>query len=451
MGSSMFRRAVPIIFLSLLLPNLVFQGASLWLGIGRPYINLDYAFVMLLLAFGWSWLGVLLGLVFLLLDVLVLTGQVLPFARMADVFYLLRFAASASSFHLVLLIMICMLVLLKWHVLVKLGRNISQLTALSLFNCLVIIYAVHASGSSGDGDRFYRVAGGAWVASQAVVFLQSRTDGFLGDFQDEGEALTSLAIGGATALWPEVPGERLLLVVAESWGEPVDARIQRALLEGISERAGKSLEQGSLPFVGVTLGGELRELCRLHPNRFSLSTVTKGFEKCLPNRLKSQGYMTAAMHGAMGLMYDRQYWYPRVGFERSVFFESKLWPHRCHSFPGACDLDLFQDVDEFFAQPGKRFFYWLTLNSHSRYDPRDIRLDLFDCEKFGVPVGSESCRNLKLQAQFFHGLGELVGSNNMVGVDVIVVGDHSPVIMNLDEKKRIFVGDRVPWVRFRVE
>ena len=449
-----FKRLLFLAALGAFLPNVVFWVFAEWLGIGRPYLNVDYALALLAMAYGLRWFGLLLGLVFLLLDVLALAGQVLPFVRVTDVFYLLQFVASVSTFHLFVLIAVCFLVLLKLGVLLALGRCLPRRVALLLFFILTAIYAVQINLSNDTGRKFYRLADGALAGSQALSFFQSRSSGFLKRADYEGSALAPLAGKSATAAWFELKepsSDRLLLIVAESWGVPRDERIQVALLRPLQEALSRPLHLGELEFSGMTVGGELRELCRLQPNHFNLVEVVEGFDNCLPKALKAKGFATASMHGAVSLMYDRRYWYPRVGFDQTIFFESKLWPRRCHSFPGACDLDLRQEVKSFFSVPGRRFFYWLTLNSHSPYDLRDISRDVFDCLSFGVPDDSESCRNLKLQAQFFSGLAELVQAESMRGVEVIVVGDHEPVLMNLNEKKALFAERRVPWVHFKTD
>src|SRR5690606_39278501 len=57
-------------------------------------------------------------------------------------------------------------------------------------------------------------------------------------------------------------------------------------------------------------------------------------------------------------------------------------------------------------QQQKQFVYWLTLNSHAPYDPRDIQKDLFPCEQFKIAAQSEVCRNFKIHAQFFEALAD---------------------------------------------
>lgn len=199
---------------------------------------------------------------------------------------------------------------------------------------------------------------------------------------------------------------------------------------------------------GSTLDGELRELCQLQSSSYNLTGVMEQLSFCLPNLLKRKGYATAAFHGATGMMYDRYRWYPAVGFQKQVFFEGRIWPRRCYSFPGACDIDILPEIERFFEGKGKRLAYWLTLNSHSPYDVKDIAGEpQFDCAAYSINGNSEICRNLLLHAQFFAGLAGLLSSASMANVDVILVGDHVPVIMNVADRQKYFMDSAVPWVR----
>jgi len=113
---------------------------------------------------------------------------------------------------------------------------------------------------------------------------------------------------------------------------------------------------------------------------------------------------------------------------------------------------MLSELESFFSQPGKRFMYWLTLNTHAPYDLRDLRADHFDCEAHGIGENTESCRLLKLQADFFAGLAQQLRTDAMKGVDVIIVGDHAPKLMNIEEKEKNFAKFIVCncMVRFRI-
>lgn len=454
--SEMMRELAFAVLLLCFLPNVVFYSASCWLGIGRPLINLDYCLAMLLVAFGWRWWGAFTFLFFVFWDIFSLVGQILVLPRISDFFYVLKFFYMASNFYLLLLLVgavavVVVLILSLWG-----GGRLKKFPALLVFNVLLVLYAVHANNFASESDKFYRKVGGAVVESQAIGLMKSRNSDYLERFHLETEVLAPAAGGRATSIWDEGGelerfGGRLLLIVVESWGVPINLEVQSALLSPLNDALGHAVDVKTIPFAGVTLDGELRELCGLRANHYNLSGATSGFENCLPNRLRQQGYVTASIHGASGAMYDRAYWYPRAGFAQRVFQENKLEARRCYSFPGVCDSDLFADVEYFFSGAGKRFMYWLTLNSHSRYDLRDLDRDIFDCRRFSIAVESESCRNLKLQAQFFDGLARLVNSDAMSGVNIVVVGDHSPMILDYQEKKMNFVDAEVPWLNIVVQ
>ena len=91
------------------------------------------------------------------------------------------------------------------------------------------------------------------------------------------------------------------------------------------------------------------------------------------------------------------------------------------------------------------------MNSHANYDRRDIFIDKFNCDAFNIVEKSQTCRNLKLQAQFFEILGNLIQVNEMSGVEVILVGDHTPPIFNQKEKEKYFDGNKVVAMKFKIK
>lgn len=436
----------------LALINAGFLVVGWWFDLARPLFNIDYALVLLLITLGWRWVGGLLAVISLLGDTLVLVSQVLPFPRVSDLLYLLSFAPLVSAVHAVFLALALGLIVTKLVAFIWIGQRVTVKPALLVLNLLLLVLLYQVYVGDRQSTATYRHAAGGVVASQAVNFVLMRSDLFLEHYSGEGLELKA-RLPGATELWFDAVGKelvapRLLLVLVESWGTPHDPAIQQALLAPLHRLPLQQWQQGTLNTVGTTLDGELRELCMLHSSRYNLTEITEGFENCLPNRLQQLGYETAAVHGATGMMYDRHHWYPRVGFQRQLFFESQPWPRRCFSFPGACDRDMAEAVKAFFSGEGRRFMYWLTLNSHAPYDLRDLhRPDVLDCQALMVSLESEVCRNLLLQAQFFADLAELLRSDSMAGMDVVVVSDHVPIIMNAAERQQYFVDGVIPWVR----
>ncbi len=126
----------------------------------------------------------------------------------------------------------------------------------------------------------------------------------------------------------------------------------------------------------------------------------------------------------------------------------------------ACDSALTNVVAKEFAdaKDGKKFVYWLTLTSHFPYTQNDMHETGLDCKKYGLFEG-DICNNMRLEAQFFDDLGELIKKPEMKGVEVIVVGDHMPPIINLPSvdaltkaplHKNLRWSD-VSWVHFKVK
>ncbi|MBP7255254.1 MAG: sulfatase-like hydrolase/transferase [Negativicutes bacterium] len=208
-------------------------------------------------------------------------------------------------------------------------------------------------------------------------------------------------------------------------------------------------------FNGATVEGELRELCKLETsNGFALRKLDKKhFINCLPNQLKSQGYETIALHGTSGRLYDRYDWYPKAGFNQSLFGENFTSLQRCSAFNGICDSELINVVADKFSENrnNKLFFYWLTLTSHSPYVKEDITNNRFNCQQFGMKPEGDICRNAKLETQFLDNLAKLVLRPEMKGVEVVIVGDHMPPLFGNEEIYPYLRWQDVSWLHFKVK
>lgn len=436
-----------------LIPNIAMVGLACVLGVYRPWLNFDYVATALLAALLPPWVVVTLFSCFLVTDVIAVLGQVFPFLRFQDVLYLSQFATIAPYYYKVIALFVVVVAGVSLFLFLNLSRWSSKRSTLVVVNVLVVAYLVSALAGIGvaDGSHHSKRGKGKFIESQTVLVVDASLGGFVKAFQLDGEPFEPAPYEGISApLFEEnhKKSNRLLLVVVESWGVS-SPEVMEAVLSPVLEKRNqfKHLSWGELPFEGATIAGELRELCQYWPKHFNLRAATKGFETCLPNELKKEGYKTVGMHGAAGTMYDRAYWYPLAGFEERIFFESKPRKNRCYSFPGACDYELMGEVQKFFSGVDKGFFYWLTLNSHFSYDSRDIKVDVFDCKKYGVEENEQVCRNLKLHAQFFHYFSRLLESSDMEKVEVMVVGDHDPIITNWKESEKYFKESRVPWLK----
>lgn len=453
-GSFSFRRFSLDVFVIVVLPNSLLYVASLYFSLSRPIINFDYVIVAFVFLLGWRKLGTILLFCAFFFDVLFMLGQILPVLRISDVIYLFGFIDVAPLAYKILMFISVAIVLAKIFVFHIYSRQKIEMSTMVLINGLLLSYVFFIAIGDRFSNRLWRINDVPPVASLAVSNINLRFDGFVQSFSDNPEPLEKAVYDGVTGHWLNDTGkapEKIMLVVSESWGV-TRLEVTEALLRPIKEMSSgvSDFDVGEINFTGLTVEAELRELCGLTTSHFNLGAVDGGFEVCLPNLFNAKNYRTVGIHGAFGLMYDRANWYPKAGFNETLFFESVEWPQRCYSFPGACDIDIMERLNGYFDNEQKVFLYWLTLNSHAFYDVRDIRYDVFSCEQYNIPNETSTCRNLKIHAQFFDRLAMKLNDPVFEGVRVFIVGDHEPVIPDAEEKSRFFEASKVPWVSFIV-
>ncbi|MCH8498131.1 MAG: hypothetical protein LAT63_06615 [Marinobacter sp.] len=441
-------------FIILVLPNLLFFLAAERLGVFRPFINIDYVVVLLLILVGFRTTALLLLAALFFIDALNITGQIFPILNLVDVLYLSRFWAVAPPLYQWIVVILGFLLIIKGWAILRLSAGIKPLQGLVLTVAVTSAYIYGLSVEDEPQRKIWRMSGFGPIGSQTMYAVGAHTQGFVMRAGLDAAALVSASQLPATRLWHAEPSQlshKLVLIVVESWGA-VDEPIQNAVMAPLIRQHDQLswFDTGRLDFQGATVEAELKELCMATPPSFNIGRIVEGFDNCLPARLSNLGYYTFGMHGAAGLMYDRTRWYTRAGFQETLFFEDRLWGRRCYSFPGACDVDMAPYIAEGLAASEKSFVYWLTLNGHSPYDHRDVIFDVFDCGEFDIESGSQTCRNLKLQTQFFQALANLLDDPRLAGAEFIVVGDHQPPIFNKDEFDMYFEEHVVPWVRFGV-
>ncbi|SLJ83536.1 sulfatase-like hydrolase/transferase [Psychrobacter sp. DAB_AL43B] len=428
--------------LVVLLPNIIMNLLAHLTGTQRALINIDYFIPLLLLAFRQRLLFVIAFIMLSLADFLALFTQLFPFIRISDLVYLSKFAFISSSSYQLYGVTLIVLIIAQSYLYLKVYKADYNKTLLVLFNIIILYYAYSVH---------FTDIGNNVVGSQSISNIDYINSGFVQTFTMTGDAFQKSTATGATADLFTYPNshDKVLLVVNEAWGVTTDSEVQKDVLSPIlNNLAVSNIKQDTLNFIGATLGGELRELCAKAPIHFNLKNQLEGFEDCLPNHYKDLGYHTVAVHGAIGFMYDRQYWYPRAGFEQMLFRDQGLNipDSRCYSFPGNCDSDIAPRIVEQFNNHKKLFLYWLTLNTHAIYDERDLKSDLFDCSKYNIKNDTAACRNLKLQKQFFYTLSQMIADPALSGTRIIVVGDHEPPL--IEEDSSVFVKGKVPIIEF---
>lgn len=444
------------LIIAIAIPNAPFIAVAGYFELFRPLVNFDYILAVLFVIAGYRLLGILLLVVFMASDIFSIIPQIFPaIEQPSDLFDLLPFVFMAPRSYKAAIAATLIYVAIVALILFTSCRRRDLKTGLIVLNISLLLYIYHITFGPNYVPSFRKgEREGSFISSQIVNYFDYRNAFSNKTKEQQWPLIEVVEYTGELASWYRLPDrehpERLLLIINESWGANIDSRINKALLRPIlnSRIRLHDIRHGDVAFTGATVTAELRELCSVRIR--SLKDVHNDLEYCLPNRLKQAGYTSYAMHGADSDMYSRKHWYPLIGFDKQIFFESKQWPAKCFSFPGACDLDMREEITAFFTQPGKRFMYWLTLNTHAWYSLSDLRNDVFDCMKVDVEEDTSTCRYLKLQAQFFYGLSELINDPRMAGVTVRVIGDHPPPIAVTSEKHKYFKDGFIGWLQFTI-
>jgi hypothetical protein len=251
-------------------------------------------------------------------------------------------------------------------------------------------------------------------------------------------------------------GNNTVVVIVESLGYLLDQAARERIAAPLYDPAVTRdylVTSGHTVYYGATTSGEMRELC--NTRTFYADYVPKNGSSCLPNLLKSRGYTSIALHAFAGGMFEREQWYPEVGFDRELFGEEivKTTRRSCGSgFRGACDADfapVIADASRQAAQTGKpRFIYWLTLNTHIPVAPDQARIDFhcaLDNSGFGLP---RICRMAELWHDVFTVVASIARDPAVGPADILVVGDHAPPLWSKRGRAE-FAPGQVAWYRLQ--
>jgi hypothetical protein len=243
-------------------------------------------------------------------------------------------------------------------------------------------------------------------------------------------------------------------VLVESWGTDKTGIIDQKLLSRYLTpeiRGRYQIMTGTMPFVGSTVFGETRELCNSTIGFVILrSPLPPALGPCLPQKLKTLGYRTEAVHGYFGGMYGRYLWYPRVGFD-SAYFEPRLHSQGLSdcpgAFPGICDAQVAQWLGNHLTRTsGPLFVHWVSLNSHLPVPSATTGLNPVPCDFDPLLREKESlCAWFKLQFQVHSSVAALAARTDIPPTAFAIVGDHAPRFATSVIHDR-FSGDRVPFV-----
>lgn len=246
-------------------------------------------------------------------------------------------------------------------------------------------------------------------------------------------------------------GRNVIVVVVESFGYLIDENARARVAAPLSDPrivAAYTVTSGHAEYFGSTTAGEMRELCdtRTPYNVFA----NQSGAQCLPAVLRSKGYFTLAIHGFSSGMFERRDWYPKVGFNQTMFGDElqQQLPRRCgNAFRSVCDADLPPLIARQAAKAkGPRFIYWLTLNTHIPVATGDATAN-FGCvtgrPEFSPPA---VCRMIELWNDLFSAVGQLAVDPELGPSEILIVGDHAPPLWSKRGRGR-FAPGQVAWYR----
>ncbi|SBV31272.1 conserved membrane protein of unknown function [uncultured Sphingopyxis sp.] len=250
-------------------------------------------------------------------------------------------------------------------------------------------------------------------------------------------------------------GERhVMIVMVEAMGLPTEPSL-RARLDAIwtrPELAGRfEISQGDTAFYNSTTKGEIRELCQ-HWGDYK--EIVAPAPDCLPAALARRGYATHAYHGFSPGFFDRDRWYPLIGFELTSFrdaIEAQGAGHCPNVFPGACDRDIPRLIGRDLAAAQRpQFVYWLTLNSHLPV-VANAELRTEDCRQLGATLDADYpqvCRLFAIWDDTAAALAAMASRPGFPPTDILIVGDHMPPFTQ-QKSRMMFDSGKVPWVLLR--
>lgn len=247
----------------------------------------------------------------------------------------------------------------------------------------------------------------------------------------------------------------VLVIMVEAMGMPRETELREKLLHVWRQSdvgQGYQVSSGTTPFFGSTTNGEVRELC----GRWGeYAELMEGFHSsCLPAQFAAKGYQTTAMHSFDGRFFERDQWYPNIGFQKAMFSRDlvNMGAEVCPGvFPGACDRDVPAIIgDKLKHSKSKQFIYWLTVNSHLPVPAHEV-LKTDHCERFDAALAENhamTCRLFSLWSEVGDGVARLLNDPTLPATDVLIVGDHAPPFFDRRQRTQ-FEPDRVPWIMLK--
>jgi len=442
-----------------LLPNVVpWVIGAVWV-LPRPVLNLDYAVVALLHPWlGASGVGVLVGL-FSLVD-LAVAGAYHFHGNPAALIQ-----AAPDALHLPLSLTLPYALVLGgatvgvgWIVR-RLIRGVPKRSGPNLAAAavayLLSLVVTPLVPTSLRGERAVALGDFLDNAVLPAVAMATEYHGLIGGHVPAASTPLFQAFDQGDSLPP-----RVVLVVLESWGRLLDPTLDSLATMGLDTAGLDSLyrvERGEAPQYGSTVKGELRELCRGRSGSVRPDVALLPVAQCLPELFDARGYRTMAFHGFLPEFFDREDWWPGLGFDSVEFRDdiaTALGTRRMcgGAFEGICDTDVARLLGRELSRPDtagrprRLFLYWLTLNAHPPYNrfPGD-RKPVW-CASGGPAKTDKVCSFMAWNDQALSAITKIAVDHADGRTAWILVGDH-PTPFDSPRERALVEPDSVPFVR----
>lgn len=242
---------------------------------------------------------------------------------------------------------------------------------------------------------------------------------------------------------------RALFVLVEAMGQFADVKKRALLLQAF--RNPELLKRydvtfGSSTYYGSTTAAEMRELCHTRESYTDFAAGTA--IDCLPKELRARGYRTVSLHNFTSAFFGRSYWYPKLGFETSLFtqdFRDRNFRICGGPFRGPCDTEMVPVIARELREAKQPiFYYWLTLSTHVPVAPNEGTPRL-DCDRDGGVIGHrEVCHMTELWLDLFDAVAKM--ALELPPTEILITGDHAPPLWS-KAGRALFLPGQVPWIR----
>lgn len=233
--------------------------------------------------------------------------------------------------------------------------------------------------------------------------------------------------------------KNLIFILAESFNSiAIDKDITPNLYRLYKE--GFNFENFYNPLYPVsTADGQYMTDISLYPadSTHSLISTNKNYiPYSLANTLKQNNYSTYSYHNYLYDYYERDIYYPNVGFDTYKGIGNGLELEKERS-----DYELAKNTINEFINDEKFFVYYLTMSGHAPYDDTNVisnlNYDLVSEYEYSDSVKKYLATQIELDKMIGLLFSELEKANKLKDTVIVLVPDHVPYGLTIDEFNEI--------------